>query len=560
MTRKEGVEIVLNDFGQNDKAKQSKPVDFEAQVKRKFNRIRKEQQEHLHKAELLSWIAHGNFVNIRLNDIELMKSVLKLIPNKKCYPKDKTDIDYFKQITNYYKQEMNLRNTEMYCTRLKNRPPLMMSLALQMKFKAAICRRDYVLIFAALLRAVGIQCRVVQSIVCDPKICPKSLLLSLSKKSPEQPKASSKPKKKIKATKIPQLDGGDNDIPKRKTRSNKHQSTPTKLPSTTTKTLSPKVKIAVDSENGQVKSKMALKNKSLEMAKKATLNVVSPRKTRSMSRDQSPASSKSSDATLKMPNKPPTKGTLKVVLPKTTRSRSRSTETKNETSKPNLQKLAVKRKAETKSEEIPPKIAKLTEESKNRPSRKRESSTKDIEKKKTRVAKVSESSEDGSLKFFKLNNSKSKSANTSMSSIKSTKIDRRVLSSDDEAPVNLESASPKKSKGIDIWVEVYSEKDERWIAIDVHRGKVDCPAEIAKKATQPLVYVFAWNNDNSIKDVSARYCKDFNTRIRKMRVDREYLNSVLHLFAGIRTSRDFKEDDELNKLQMKEGLPKAISE
>jgi xeroderma pigmentosum group C-complementing protein len=509
----------------------------------------------LHKTELLSWIGHGNFVNARLNDVDLMKSALKLLPKNKgqCYPKDKTDIDYFKQITAYYKQEMKLRNTEMYCYRLKNRPPLMMSLALQMHFKSAICRRDYVLIFATLLRSIGIQCRIVQNLRVDPKICPKSELLSLSKKTETEAKKSDKSKtlkrkKSSKKMKISQLDGGNDEIPKRKTRSAKNDAK--KAISTPAQIFSPKVKVQVDSPNRTAKEKAPKKqeksgekigsaktNRALEITKKvATLNVFSPRKTRSMSRDQSPKPSTSSQQ--------PTRST-----------KSTAAEEKKDVTKPNLQKLATKRKAEENSNgSSAPKVSKIAEKSSNKTTRKREQnqSVEVHEKKKPRMTKFSESSDDGSLKYFKMNKSKSARASTS-------NIDRRVLSSDG-SETSKPSGSPKKSKGVDVWIEAYSEKEEKWITIDVHRGKVDCVGDIKKTATQPLVYVFAWNNDNSIKDVSARYCKDFNTRIRKMRVDSEYLNSVLHLFASDRTSRDFKEDDELNKLQLQEGMPKSIAE
>lgn len=562
--------------------------------------MRKEHQENLHKAQLLSWIGHGNFVNSRLNDINLMKCALTLLPKNKnqCYPKEKTDIEYFKQITTYYKQEMKLRNAEMYCTRLKNRPPLKMSLALQMNFKSAICLRDYVLIFATLLRSIGIQCRVVQSIVCDPKICPKTELLSLSKKTNEatvtKSKTSSRASKKKKPVKIPQLDGGDNDsniydsndVPKRsKTRSTKNKAatktnSSKKLSSTThMETLSPKVKVTVDSRNRITKanasdnlkseggniSETAKKSRALEMTKK-TLNIFSPRKTRSTSRDQSPKPSTSSEFSKitsevggkkKAPVEKDTKDMLKIVLPKT-RSRSRSSEVKID--KPNLQKLCTKRKAENESEKSSnPKMPKLAEKPSNNlsSSRKRSNLKKEnkVERKKARISESSE--EDGSLKYFKLNKSKKSASKSTVNETRA--IDPRVLSSEGEE--ESIDASPKKSKkGIDIWIEAYSEKEEKWIAIDVHRGKLDCVVDITKKATQPIVYVFAWNNDNSIKDVSSRYCKNLNTRIRKMRVNPEYLNSVLHHFSGVRTSRDFKEDDELNKLQLQEGMPKSIAE
>ena len=48
------------------------------------------------------------------------------------------------------------------------------------------------------------------------------------------------------------------------------------------------------------------------------------------------------------------------------------------------------------------------------------------------------------------------------------KIDRRVLSTDDELPLNK----------IDVWCEVFVEELEEWVAVDVIKGKVHCVNEI----------------------------------------------------------------------------------
>lgn len=48
------------------------------------------------------------------------------------------------------------------------------------------------------------------------------------------------------------------------------------------------------------------------------------------------------------------------------------------------------------------------------------------------------------------------------------KIDRRVLSSDEETP-SIKS---------DIWCEIYVEELEQWICVDVIKGKVHCINEI----------------------------------------------------------------------------------
>lgn len=50
----------------------------------------------------------------------------------------------------------------------------------------------------------------------------------------------------------------------------------------------------------------------------------------------------------------------------------------------------------------------------------------------------------------------------------SAKIDRRVLSTDDELPQDK----------INVWCEVFVEELEQWIAVDVVRGKVHCVNEI----------------------------------------------------------------------------------
>lgn len=614
------MEFFLNPDQNNVKRRETKEVDVEAQMKRKFNRRRKEIQLHLHKANLIAWISHSNYVNRKLNDSDLMRTALTMLPKnqKQCYPSGNTDIDYFKQITAWYRTTMELPNKDMYCT-FKTRPKLLTSLALQMKFKKALCRRDYVLIYVALLRAIGIECRVVQSLVCAPMAPPKNELMSLSKKPDETAavkkptsKTSSKSKKSSKSSsssrkkssskkskkstpKIPQLDGAD-DPPGRPKRTlrlkgpaknvdveeesfvNIQKETRKSATAAKSKTaLNPAEKLKVDSPKRQTATVTAKSSKSqvasTQPAKKSTLDVVfSPRRLRSRSKSAEPKQSNSQEENgASSSNKPqlkslnnrkrqavaPTeaesvvskktkqKDQLEVVFsPRRLRSRSKS----NEPDKPNLKGLSNKEV----STKVPTK-RKSQESSAQK--------AKVVPKKKAKVsiAKTEDEDDDSdsSAKLFKTRPS------TSAKSTSSKKIDRRVLSSDDDEEAKTADAfsSPTKtSKGIDIWVEVYSEKDERWISIDVFRNKIDNVKEIVKTATHPLIYVFAFNNDKSIKDISARYCTNLNTTVRKMRVDSKYLNSILSLYAVPRTRKDFKENEELNGLQFAQEMPKAISE
>lgn len=652
---------MLNELDEDGKKKVMKTVDLEAQLKRKLNRRRKEHQMFLHKVNLMSWVAHGNFINRKLNDTNLMKDALQLLPKNKnhCYPMDKTDLDYFKQITKWFKSTIELRNTNMY-TDFKPRPPIMMSLALQMKFKKAISRRDYVLIFVTLLRAIGIQCRMVQSLVVAPILPPKSELLSLaikkpeeksktaskssskassskrskskssSRKSPEKSSRSSRSKSKKELPKIPQLDGVDDEpttseprktlkikalpgfkddesfvditkeknpkklsvhLPKRTRSESRNEGSPT-----VTK-LAPKVRFSMDSPNRGANSpseklfksgKSSLKN-SVKKVQEA-LKPFSPRKTRSKDKDAPPKPeatiSKSTNPPalpeiIKKTNNAPKQDFLQVISPRRLRSRSRSTETQSAgastSTKPNLKNLQkaqdkkrpsnYKGEVDAKKQKVEPvkaiAVKRSADVAKEVPTKKVKTSVSESISKPAKVATKQlsddedfdiDSGSDSSLKLFK--NRAKKTANASTSKV----IDRRVLSTDSEDENKVTSSPVKKSKGIDIWVEVYSEKDERWISIDVFKGKVDDVKEIAKTATHPLIYVFAWNNDNSVKDVSPRYCANLNTTVRKMRVDSKYLNTIMLHFEGRKTSRDVKEDDELNQLQFSKPMPTAISE
>lgn len=694
---------MLNNFNQQQK-KESKPVDLEAQMKRKLNRRRKEYQMHLHRVNLVCWVTHGNFVNRALNNSSLMAVALDLLPknDNHCYPKEQTDLDYFTQITKFFKKTIKLNNQNMYCE-MRTRPPLKTSLALQMKFKVAICRRDYVLIFITLLRAIGIQCRMVQSLVCAPIFPPKSDRMSLStkkpnekgkssssksknsesssrskpssrsskskstssseskstsssknksnsskhssnsntgssKESPEKSSRSSRSRSKKSSEKlaIPQLDGGDDlpgssrakrglkiklptvsekstdrkdenvapgnsdevVVPKRKSILIVRPDTPrssrsgTRSPAVTK--MHPRVSFSMDSPNGNSPTSLEKFNMKTKNAKRLapTSDVFSPRKTRKktleqaatksygnqlereqigstankVTKSQAPKDVPGTSKASKVRSEASPMDTLKVFSPRRLRSRSRSAE---EEAKPpnkvdfsmkpnlkNLQKSQDRKRPTSTKDEIESKKAKPEPRAEKRKSSNNED--KEVIPKKASRQQPKENLDNESndiTKFFKPSPAlKKKETGAKLNDT----IDRRVLSTDEDEPI-IESPT-KKSKSIDIWVEVYSEKDARWIAIDVFKNKIDCVTEIVKTARSPVVYAFAWNNDNSLKDVSARYCPNLNTTVRKMRVDNKYLSSVIGKYEGIKTDRDIREDDELNKLQLQKPMPKTISE
>ncbi|EDV36581.1 uncharacterized protein Dana_GF13029 [Drosophila ananassae] len=141
-------------------------------------------------------------------------------------------------------------------------------------------------------------------------------------------------------------------------------------------------------------------------------------------------------------------------------------------------------------------------------------------------------------------------------SVQNLRKDRRVLSTDDEGGLKPK----RKPDASDMWVEVWSEVEEQWICIDLFKGKLHCVDTIRKNATAGLAYVFAFQDDQSLKDVTARYCSSWSTTVRKARVEKAWLDETISPYLGRRTKRDIREDEQLRRIHADKPLPKSIAE
>ncbi|KAH8275328.1 hypothetical protein KR026_005115 [Drosophila bipectinata] len=141
-------------------------------------------------------------------------------------------------------------------------------------------------------------------------------------------------------------------------------------------------------------------------------------------------------------------------------------------------------------------------------------------------------------------------------SVQNLRKDRRVLSTDDEGGLKPK----RKPDASDMWVEVWSEVEEQWICIDLFKGKLHCVDTIRKNATAGLAYVFAFQDDQSLKDVTARYCSSWSTTVRKARVEKAWLDETIAPYLGRRTKRDIREDEQLRRIHSDKPLPKSIAE
>lgn len=175
---------VGQDIGRHMSREQKKAIDIEACLKRRLNRDIKERQTYVHKASVLCWIAHGNYINRVLNDLTLMEISLKLLPSKNAYPKGATDINYYKMFTDWFHQLFQLKSDKLY-SGLKGLTKKRLSLALQLQTKKIISKSDFVQLFVIMLRSMGIQCRLVINFAVPPLRPPQKDLLVVSAKPKE---------------------------------------------------------------------------------------------------------------------------------------------------------------------------------------------------------------------------------------------------------------------------------------------------------------------------------------------------------------------------------------
>lgn len=199
--------------------RKSKKIDVEMMMKRKMNRVKKDHQVFMHKVHVLCWIGHGNYVSPVLNDQEIMAAVLAMVP-KGCYPKSRLDMKYVETITTWYKDKIDVKPDKHENKFRPKAPPLRSILLEQIKSRSVTAKKYMVFIFVAMLRALGLQCRVMFNFVTVPLRPPNSELSSLSTKpkdesntgdkkveKPKAPKRKSTESKAKPKTNLPQVDG-----------------------------------------------------------------------------------------------------------------------------------------------------------------------------------------------------------------------------------------------------------------------------------------------------------------------------------------------------------------
>ncbi|XP_029457237.1 LOW QUALITY PROTEIN: DNA repair protein complementing XP-C cells [Rhinatrema bivittatum] len=137
----------------------------------------------------------------------------------------------------------------------------------------------------------------------------------------------------------------------------------------------------------------------------------------------------------------------------------------------------------------------------------------------------------------------------------SSKKRNKIISSDEE-----EVGFVTISEGTDQWLEVFLEREKKWVCIDCIHGVVDQPQQCYKLATKPVTYIVGIDNDGCTKDITQRYDTAWMTSTRKRRVDPEWWRETLEPYRSPFTEQEKKEDLELQAKLLDQPLPTSITE
>ncbi|OXB82984.1 UNVERIFIED_CONTAM: hypothetical protein H355_001327 [Colinus virginianus] len=132
----------------------------------------------------------------------------------------------------------------------------------------------------------------------------------------------------------------------------------------------------------------------------------------------------------------------------------------------------------------------------------------------------------------------------------------KIISSDEDEGQQM----ARKVVGTDQWLEVFLEREDKWVCVDCVHGIVAQPQQCFMYATKPLSYVVGFDNDGSVKDVTQRYDPVWMTRTRKNRVDPEWWEDTLQPYRSPFVDRDEKEEKEFQLKLQDQPLPTAIGE
>ncbi|XP_057560732.1 DNA repair protein complementing XP-C cells isoform X2 [Hippopotamus amphibius kiboko] len=121
-----------------------------------------------------------------------------------------------------------------------------------------------------------------------------------------------------------------------------------------------------------------------------------------------------------------------------------------------------------------------------------------------------------------------------------------------------EEADRQRAAGVDQWLEVFSEREEKWVCVDCVHGVVGQPLTCYQYATKPLTYVVGIDSDGWVRDITQRYDPVWMTVTHKCRVDATWWAETLRPYRSPLVEREQREDQEFQAKHLDQPLPTVI--
>ncbi|XP_052867214.1 DNA repair protein complementing XP-C cells-like [Anopheles cruzii] len=125
---------------------------------------------------------------------------------------------------------------------------------------------------------------------------------------------------------------------------------------------------------------------------------------------------------------------------------------------------------------------------------------------------------------------------------------------------NTKSKIPKaRLPELNTWIECFLEQEKRWTVIEARLEGIDCMDQVIDRILDPPSYVFAWERDETIVDVSQRYSWRNEAQSKRQRVDEKWLKKALTRYKPPMLDEALLlEQREFRQLKFRAPMPKTI--
>lgn len=472
-----GVQIHLP--GQNfllDK-KKKKQRDLQQVLKNKINQRLRKTQVFVHKVGLLCGLAHGFFLNGLVNDPDLLGTALSLLsPNN--YPKGRADLKYLEKFTKWFGGMFKI--FEEHKPVVYNKEVLLQRISERKIYNYV----ELVLLYAATVRGMGLNCRLVISLQPPPLKPRPDQLFKIPEEKDNVADAKSVKKEKVsgngkggksgKATKSVKEEKEDTEEAIGKSKAGKAAA---KAPQAKGKAGRGKSKARepsvsptkVEPQNSREAWNSEAKKRAAALLKGKTAGADLSKTKASESVAESESTGRSTRRSTRnvVQEKPKSDGSddeedkSNMTIARKLRARGKKDE-KEETSKADTSKSKSVAKSKSKTTELSKK-------------RKLSSSVSSFEESSEEEDNFSTDDEYAEMKPKKRvaakTNTTSKNQTIASKLVSKPSNSRKLLSSDDENESVVKNAH-------NVWIEVYLESEESWISVSIMDQKIHCVSEI----------------------------------------------------------------------------------